>query len=415
MKRSPFGAVTAMLAFAALAGLLSAAAFAEARKVGDYHWEGVERVVAIGDLHGDYDQYMRVMQLAGLVDRRDRWTGGATHLVQTGDIPDRGPDTRRIIDHLVELQGQAADDGGRVHLLIGNHEAMNVYGDLRYVTPGEYAEFETRNSKRYQDLQFEHHVETMAARDPSSVEGLDLKAFRKDWEKEHPLGWVEHRQAWSAQGEYGQRVLAAPVVLRVNDTLFLHGGLSAKYCQLELADYTRDVHAELADFDYSKPGIATDELGPLWYRGLATDSEVQRGPMLDAILERYGVARIVVGHTPTQGVVWPRFDGRVVLNDTGIADHYGGHVAFLELVDGGAIAHYPGGELPLPVGNDERLGYLQRVVAMNPANAHLQSRLQKLQSAASSSSGEAAAAPAVDPEDAEAVQLEAWLSPDNCR
>ena len=218
----------------------------------------------------------------------------------------------------------------------------------------------------------------------------------------------------------------APVVLRVNDTLFLHGGLSAKYCQLELPDYTRDVHAQLASFAFDEPGIATDELGPLWYRGLATDSEAVRGPMVDAILARYDVARIVVGHTPTQGVVWPRFDGRVVLNDTGIAGYYGGHIAFLELKGGAATANYPGGALPLPAENDGRLAYLEKVVQMAPANAHLRSRLQKMQTAAANGSLEASTeteradsaatdSAAEGTQDPEILQREAWLSPDNCR
>lgn len=420
MKHTVFTAV--MAGTVALATLIvPGTTRAEGRMISDYYWADVERVVAIGDLHGDYGQYMKVMALAGLVDSRGRWAGGATHLVQTGDIPDRGPDTRQIIDHLVELQEQAPRDGGRVHLLIGNHEAMNVYGDLRYVTAGEYEAFRTRSSKRYQDMQFEHHVETMAARDPASVEDLDLKAFRKEWEKEYPLGWVEHRQAWSAEGEYGQRILNAPVVLRVNDTLFLHGGLSAKYCQLELPDYSREVHDQLANFAFDEPGIATDEYGPLWYRGLATDGESVRGPMVDAILARYGVNRIVVGHTPTQGIVWPRFDGKVVLNDIGIAAHYGGHMAYLELRGDTATANYAGGTLPLPTDNDSRLEYLEAVVRLDPANAYLRSRLQKMQTAAANGSPDpaagadnagVAAALAADPE---AAQREAWLSPDNCR
>jgi hypothetical protein len=83
--------------------LASAPAQAGARQVDDYHWEGVERVVAIGDLHGDYANYMATLQATGLVDRKGKWVGGETHLVQTGDVPDRGPDTLRILEHLDKL------------------------------------------------------------------------------------------------------------------------------------------------------------------------------------------------------------------------------------------------------------------------------------------------------------------------
>ena len=124
-----------------LALLVTGTVDAKAKKIDDYHWTGVERVIAIGDLHGDYEQYLKVMKSAGLIDKKEKWSGGQTHLVQTGDITDRGPDSRKIIDHLVKLSKQAKKAGGYVHLLIGNHESMNVVGDLRYVAPGEFAAF----------------------------------------------------------------------------------------------------------------------------------------------------------------------------------------------------------------------------------------------------------------------------------
>src|SRR5579864_4282595 len=104
-------------------------------------WSGVERIVAVGDVHGDYDQLEAVLKTAGLIDAQGNWAGGKTHLVQTGDILDRGPDSRKCMDLLMRLEKQAEEAGGYVHALIGNHEAMNVYGDLRYTSPGEFAAF----------------------------------------------------------------------------------------------------------------------------------------------------------------------------------------------------------------------------------------------------------------------------------
>ena len=97
--------------------LVADPAQAKAKKVNDYHWTGVERVVAIGDLHGDYEQYINVMRSAGVLDKRGKWSGGKTHLVQTGDITDRGADSRKIIDHLVKLAKQAKRKGGYIHML----------------------------------------------------------------------------------------------------------------------------------------------------------------------------------------------------------------------------------------------------------------------------------------------------------
>ena len=141
---------------ATLALLLSSGcAHAGPEKIDDYHWSGIERVVAVGDLHGDYEQYIKVLRSAELVNARGKWTGGNTHLVQTGDVPDRGADTRKIIDHLADLKKSAIKKGGYVHTLIGNHEAMNSYGDLRYTHPGEYAAFTTRNSSAIREKQWE--------------------------------------------------------------------------------------------------------------------------------------------------------------------------------------------------------------------------------------------------------------------
>ncbi len=400
------------------AGLIVAPmlANAKAREVDDYTWTGVDRVIAIGDIHGDYGQYISVLQAAGLVDEDADWTGGATHLVQTGDIPDRGPDTRRIMDHLEQLKKQAKKAGGRVHTLIGNHDAMQVYGDLRYVTPGEFEAFQGRNSARLQEAQWEHYLKVIRGRDPEAFAAMDQEAFRVEWNQDYPLGWVEHRQAWSPRGEYGDIVLENPVVLKINDTLFLHGGLSAKYCELDLEEITDRAHRELKNYDPYEPGMIEDEFGPLWYRGLAQDEEVTRMAMVDAILERYGAQRIVVGHTPTQGVVWPRFNGKVVLNDVGLAGYYGSHMGFLELVNGQAIAHYPDGvSMVLPVEEDARLAYLEEVIAQDPDNKYLQARLRTLRSAAGDVSAPAAIAELTEEEQAELAQQELWLSPDNCR
>ena len=348
---------------------------ARAKKVDDYHWTGVKRVVAIGDLHGDYEQYIKVMQSAGLLNKSGKWSGGKTHLVQTGDITDRGADSRKIIDHLVKLVKQAKKKGGYVHLLIGNHESMNVVGDLRYVTEGEFNAFTTRNSSRYQDLQWERQVEWMRA-NMLTFEELNLETYREEWEQRVPLGWVEHRMAWALSGEYGAWVKDNPVAVQINDTIFLHGGISAEYCKFSLQSLTEQVIVAMESYNPAVTTIMNDPLGPLWYRGLAQEEEAEIfSQTLDNILNRYGAKRIVVGHTPTGGVVWPRFDQRVVVNDTGIAAYYGSHKGVLELSKDGATTIYGDQRIPLPVKNTDRVDYLRAVIEADSNNAQLKSRL----------------------------------------
>lgn len=359
--------------------LAAGAAIAKAKKVDDYHWTDVDRVVAIADLHGDYGQYVKAMQSAGLIDKSGKWSGGKTHLVQTGDIPDRGPDTIRIIDNLVKLAKQAKKAGGYVHLLIGNHEAMNVEGDLRYVSPGEYAAFTTKNSARLREMQWQRQLEWMKANMPDFAE-LDLEAYRKEWDQQIPLGWVEHRQAWSVNGPYGKYVLGNQVAVQINDTIFLHGGISAKYCKLSLESMTDEVVSALKHYDRSVQTIVDDPLGPLWYRGLALEKESDDifSQTLDNILERYGAKRIVIGHTPTGGVVWPRFDQRVIVNDTGLATNYGAHMGVLELTADGATAIYGDKRIPVPADDAGRVDYLRAVIEVDPNNAQMKQRLARL-------------------------------------
>jgi hypothetical protein len=359
--------------------LIPATAIGKAQKIDDYHWSGVERVIAIGDLHGDYNQYLNVMRSAGLIDKKEKWSGGKTHLVQTGDITDRGADSRKIIDHLLKLAKQAKKKGGYVHLLIGNHEGMNVTGDLRYVSGGEYKAFESRNSKRYRDMQWQRQLEWLTVNDPL-FDRMNVANYRREFDQRIPLGWVEHRLAWSVNGDYGKWVKGNAVAIQVNDTLFLHGGISAKYCEFSLESITQQAIAAMEQYDPAVHSILDDPLGPLWYRGLATEDETGIfSQTLDNILKRYGVKRIVVGHTPTGGAVWPRFDQRVVVNDTGIAAYYGSHKGVLELTANGAVAIYGDKRIPLPTENAEREDYLRAVIEADANNGQLKDRLKRLQ------------------------------------
>ncbi|MDX1461180.1 MAG: metallophosphoesterase [Xanthomonadales bacterium] len=387
----------------AMATLASACATGSPVQVDEYHWKNVDRVVAFGDLHGDYDQYLEALRSAGLIDRRDRWAGGQTHLVQTGDVPDRGPDSRRIIEHLKELKEQAEKDGGQVHTLIGNHEAMNSYGDLRYVHPGEYEAFRTRNSKELRERQWQFSLRQLEQSRPEEFAQMDLEAYREEWEKQVPLGWVELRLNWEPRGPLGQWVLSNPVAVQINDTIFVHGGLSPEYCHLDLAELTRRAHAELRDYDPETPGVIDDENGPLWFRGLATANETSFAPVLEQILARYGAQRIVVGHTPTGGVVWPRFDGRVVVNDVGMGAYYGSNDGFLLIEDGKAYAVYGDHRLPLPTDEAGRLSYLEAVVALKPDNEDLVRRLEQLRNPPEPEATAQTEAPEGDPDSEDPV------------
>jgi Calcineurin-like phosphoesterase len=304
------------------------------------------RIVAIGDLHGDYAAWLAIARDAGLIDASNRWSGGKTTLVQLGDIPDRGPQTLRIIRHLQQFDREAAAAGGKVITLIGNHEAMNVTGDLRYVTVPEFTAFATPRSAARRDAYFAANRKEILAFYRASDPKLGEAAIRQAWLAKTPLGWVEHREAWSPSGEIGKWVARNPAIARVGSFLFVHGGISAETARRPIAAVNRDIAQAIARADSSETSPLSDPLGPLWYRGLLgrdLDAEAARlsapkgkrltpAEEVDAVLAAYRARHIVVGHTPSLKGIAILYDGKLARIDTGISRHYNGMLSWLEIV-----------------------------------------------------------------------------------
>jgi hypothetical protein len=341
---------------------------------GEDSWDGVARVVAVGDVHGDYGQFLSVLRSAGVVDERGHWIGGRTHLVQVGDRIDRGPDSRQVMDLVMRLQGEARKAGGFVHPLLGNHEVMNMMGDLRYTTPEEFAAFRGPSSAKLAASLWKSYVALLKQQNAPAPSEDDKKRF----EAEHPLGWVEHRQAFSPKGKYGSWLSEQNAVIRIGDTLFLHGGISPKYADFSLRDLNERIRQEVRA-DPSLAVVSTDPEGPLWFRGLAK-GDVALLPSLEAILERHGCRRMVIGHTPTGGLVMPHYGGRVLAIDVGMTKVYGGPPAGLLLEEGRVIAIHRGQRLAVPDGEGEPLRrYVREVMALEPDPSRLQGVLQDLE------------------------------------
>lgn len=313
-----------------------------------------QRIVAVGDLHGDYSAWAAIARAAGLTDARGRWAGGSATLVQLGDVTDRGPDSLKIIRSLQQLQKQAPRSRGRVIVVLGNHEAMNVIGDLRYTTPQEFAAFaDNRSAERRDRIYAANRASIEAsyrARDPN----LPAAAIRQAWLGVTPLGWVEHRLAWGPTGELGRWAASNPAVVKIGDTLFVHGGLSAEYAALGVDEIDRRAATAMSRAEASPASILSDPLGPLWYRGLVTRdpradpdgaaaaAAKPRPPLeqeLAAVLAATGAKRIVVGHTPSLAGIMITNGGRLVRVDTGISRYYGGPLTWLEIVGDRLVPH----------------------------------------------------------------------------
>ncbi len=352
-----------LLAAALIALFVSAApAFAQAPG----QWNNVSRIIAIGDLEGDYDKFTDMLRTSGLIDAQNRWTGGTAHLVQLGDIPDRGPNTRMIMDLLIQLEPQARRAGGYVHALIGNHEAMNVEGDLRYTDPREFAAFATRNSARVRNQFYTRYTRDLRRNPPATGLPTFDTAYRARWDDEHPLGWVEHRQAWAPSGRYGRWIATHDSVIRINDTLFLHAGLGPEYATAPrpaMNDAVRTIVRGRVPQTY--PDIA-ESAGPLWYRGLSQNPETTETPNLENVLRSQGVARVIVGHTKVTSTVLPRFNGRVLIADIGVPRGHSDPHAFLIMENGAWITVHRGQRVPVTASTPQATcDYLRRIAAID--------------------------------------------------
>jgi len=330
----------AVLALAAAAWLHPAPASARDEAC---EWKGIARVVAIGDVHGAYPEFLEVLRIAGLVDGKERWTGGATHFVQTGDILDRGAQTRPVMDLLMRLEGEAKKAGGRVHVLLGNHEAMNILGDLRYVSREEYKAFETPRSAATRQAFYESRRDAARQAAKDAKQPWDEAAYKAKFEADVPLGFVERAQALSADGPYGRWLRDRRPVMKIDDAVFLHGGLTpetgAMGCEAINAQVRREITKDV-DATRQAPlqSLVAAESGPLWFRGMAREDETAYEPSVEKALAGMGARRAVIGHTVTgDGRIRIRFGGRVVMIDVGMNPVYGRNLAALEIGAGGVL------------------------------------------------------------------------------
>lgn len=313
-----------------------------------------QRIVAVGDLHGDFRAWQDIARGAGITDPNGHWSGGRTILVQLGDITDRGPDSLKIVHNLQQLQREAPRKGGKVFVVLGNHEAMNLLGDNRYTTPGEYAAFADAQSAARRDRVYEANRAQLEAFAKTQDPKVTPEQVRTKWMAEHPLGWVEHRLAWGPTGDLGKWATGNLAIQKIGGTLFVHGGISAEYARTPMDAVNKRVAAAMAAADDSPASVLTDPLGPLWYRGLvAADPEAQAAraaakppnpPMtsdqeLDAVLAAYGAKRLVIGHTPSLQGIQITGNGRLARIDTGNSRYYGGPLSWLEILGDQMVPH----------------------------------------------------------------------------
>ena len=249
---------------------------------------GVDSLYVLGDTHGDYDALVAGLQAAGLIDEALHWSGGRSHVVFAGDLVDRGPDVTRLLWLVYRLEREAAEAGGRIHVLLGNHEIMVMLGDLRYVHPREQRLAEL-HGVRYDRL-------------------FDVRT-----------------------SVLGRWLASKPAVLRVDGVLIAHGGVTPEHAELGLREYDDSLRSYMAEelfyrWSDTTAVIAMDsaayerridffwgERSAFWHRGYVQSDSLATD--LEEVLRRTDSDVLVVGHTAIPGID-ARYGGRLIAAHT---------------------------------------------------------------------------------------------------
>lgn len=250
-----------------------------------------ERLIAIGDIHGDLEKAREALQIAKVMDEEDKWIGGKTVVVQVGDILDRGGDEIKIFYLLERLKGEARKDGGDVHIMNGNHEIMNMEGDFRCASKEGMDEFQ-----RWADWY------KMGNALKERCKGLE-KPY--DFFKSVPQDFSEALKARMAAlrpgGPIASRFLAShPSVLVVGGSVFVHGGLLPDHIDHGLDKINEETRQwMLGRKEFLGPDYLHGKNALVWLRKYSNQAEKECDcDLLEKALSRVsGAKRMVVGHT----------------------------------------------------------------------------------------------------------------------
>ncbi|WP_051069498.1 metallophosphoesterase [Mariniradius saccharolyticus] len=256
------------------------------------HFANVQKVAVISDVHGQFGLMVKLLRQHGVIDANNRWAFGTGHLVVNGDIAGRGNQVTEALWLVYHLEIQAAAAGGKVHYLAGNHEQMLLSGDNRFL------------NEKY----------TQSAR----LMGITIQEM---YGKNSVLGdWLRNR----------------PALVKIDDYLFVHAGISPEYLGRELTDEKTNKLFYNYILGSKRPArqlsntisFLNGENGPIWYRGYFVEGQVD-GSTIDSMLKYFDVQRIIVGHTSLRRVT-AMHRARIIAVDSNIKEGIDGEILLIE-------------------------------------------------------------------------------------
>ena len=266
-------------------------------------YAAVARMFIVSDIEGNFAAFRKLLQGAGIIDKDFNWTFGTGHLVLTGDFVDRGSQVNEVLWLIYSLEEKARSAGGYVHYILGNHEIMNMNGDLRYV-----------------------HAKYMQS----------AEALREGF-----------TSLYGEQSELGRWLRTKNVMEKIGDILFVHAGISPPVNSMDLSTgrlnkLVRPHYADsLMDFKNPQLDILFSDLGPFWYRGYYKSEPGSHANTLDSTLRQYKVKKVATGHTVVADTISALYNGKLINTDV---HHLGGHSEGLLMEDGVYYRVLPSGE-----------------------------------------------------------------------
>ena len=239
------------------------------------------KMLIISDIEGNFEGFESILTGAGVVDSQLNWTFGNGHLILPGDFFDRGLNVTECLWLIYKLETEAAQAGGKVHFILGNHEVMNMRGDFRYVR------------KKYL----------------ANADSLGL----------------DYKNLYSSESELGRWLRSKNCIERIGNYIFVHGGISPQLQATNMNVGEINGHLGLImDKPFDSTSTYADSLilrknGPLWYRGIAM-SELT-SDSLNGILQHFDAEKVIIGHTVFDEIT-NLYDGRVIAIDLDHAENH---------------------------------------------------------------------------------------------
>ena len=283
--------------------------FQKKLKTEAYNWSKIDRIIAFSDIEGEFEAFRSLLLANQVINEKYEWTFGKGHLVICGDLFDRGKDVAAELWLLYKLEGEAKEQGGYVHVILGNHDIMNLSGDFRYVQP------------KY----------------PARAR----------------LMGTEYQFLYTSRTELGRWLLTKNLLERISNGLYLHAGISRPVLDLQwpiykINDDCREYYDKAMQADKSPDKnmwrFFDGEYSPFWYRGYFLEPRASQG-LIDSTLSFYQVKKIIVGHDIIDSVS-SFYQGKVIGID--VNEHEGNSEGLLIQNDSFYKIDLTGKKYPLP-------------------------------------------------------------------